>query len=96
MNTAILQSLKKLSKRVINGPIKTEKEKQPDIYFLTELYHATYKVFLEKKIKPESDQNCRSNWKYTGSSKAEELVKNYNGNGIRNIQTVENSKGKMT
>ena len=24
------------------------------------------------------------------------LLKNYNGNGIRNIQTVENSKGKMT
>ena len=29
----------------------------------------------KKKIKPESDQACRSNWKYTGSSKAEELVK---------------------
>ena len=24
------------------------------------------------------------------------LLKNRNGNGIRNIQTVENSKGKMT
>ena len=24
------------------------------------------------------------------------LLKNHNGNGIRNIQTVENSKGKMT
>lgn len=29
----------------------------------------------KKKNKPESDQTCRSNWKYTGNSKASELVK---------------------
>lgn len=50
----------------------------------------------KKKKNLESDQTCRSNWKHMWNSKASELVKNHNGNGIRNIQTVENSKGKMT
>ena len=83
--------------RVHRAIYKTEKEKQPDIYFLTELYHATYKVFLGKK---KSNLNQIKPVDLTGNiqevQRQRNLLKNYNGNGIRNIQTVENSKGKMT